>query len=130
MEESQAPKTNRLRLTGKVLGGGYLVFALIILWRAIQDLVAIWTPATQRVYYLQPLSRDPLVTLFLIGLLVAIFLAVIGLRLFAARRTRFTWIAVSVSVVLFPIGTLLGIASLIWLIVARRQASPPPSPST
>ena len=112
---------DRLRLIGKVLGTGYVVLAIIILSRAIQDLAAISMPVAQRAYYLQPLSTVPLLALFSLGLLVAIFLGLIGVRLFNARRNRFVWIGVSVSVVLFPIGTLLGVVSLIWLNVLRRR---------
>jgi hypothetical protein len=54
MDGNQETKTDRLRLTGKVLGGGYPVFALIISWRGVQDLVAIWTPADAAADHAQP----------------------------------------------------------------------------
>jgi len=114
---------SRLRLVGKCLGVGYLLYALTILGFGIAKTIA--TLALVHRADLQELI--PLVIFSLLWLLIAFLLGFAGLRLWAARRTRFTWVAVCASIVGFPIGTVLGLASLIWLILLRRSQTSPPA---
>jgi hypothetical protein len=65
----------------------------------------------------------PFVTFVLTYWIITFLLGFAGLRLWAARRTRFTWVAVCASILAFPIGTVLGLASLIWLILLRTVAN-------
>jgi hypothetical protein len=69
----------------------------------------------------------PLVIFSLLCLVITFLLGFTGLRLGAARLTRLTWAVVCVSKVGIPIGTVLGLASLIWLILLRRSQTSPPA---
>ena len=69
----------------------------------------------------------PFVTFVLLCLIITFLPGFTGFRLWAARRTRLTWVSVCASTLAFPIGTVLGLASLIWLILLRRSQTSPPA---
>jgi hypothetical protein len=120
---------SRLRLVGKCLGVGYLLYSLAVLGFGIAKTIAFTTLALE---HRADLEADwqaliPFVIFSLLCLVITFLLGFAGLRLWAARRTRFTWVAVCASILAFPIGTVLGLASLIWLILLRRSQTSPPA---
>ena len=120
---------SRLRLVGKCLGVGYLLLALAVLGNGIAKTIAFTTAYLQHWADVEadPLMLIPFVTFVLLCLIITFLLGFAGLRLWAARRTRFTWVAVCASILAFAIGTVLGLASLIWLILLRRSQTSPPA---
>jgi hypothetical protein len=120
---------SRLRLVGKCLGVGYLLYALAVLGFGIAKTIAFTTVVLEHRADLEAHWQEliPFVIFSLLCLVITFLLGFTGLRLWAARRTRFTWVAVCASILAFPIGTVLGLASLIWLILLRRSQTSPPA---
>jgi uncharacterized membrane protein (DUF485 family) len=118
---------SRLLLVGKCLGAGYLLFALIVLVVGIARTIAFTIVVSEHRADIELLTIIPFVIFFILCLVIGFLLGLTGLRLWAARRTRLTWVVVCASIVAFPIGTILGIPSLIWLILLRRSQTIPPA---
>ena len=119
---------SRLCLVGKCLGVGYLLYALAVLGFGIAKIIAFTTVVLEHRADLEAHWQEliPFVIFSLLWLVITFLLAFTGLRLWAARRTRLTWVVVCVSILAFPIGTVLGLTSLIWLILLRRSQTSPP----
>jgi hypothetical protein len=116
-----------LLLVGKCLGVAYLLYAFIVLVVGIVRTIAFTTLAIDHRADIQGLTVVPFVIMFLLCLVIGLLLGFTGLRLWAAKRTPLTWVVVCASIVAFPVGTILGLPSLIWLILLRRSQNSPPA---
>lgn len=127
METTGKRSSNGLRLSAKLLGIGYLVFAALILVGGAFRLIWFVNLVSQQHPPADPLTLIPFVIMAIIILLLIAAFAMLGLRLLANKRNWPTWTLAGVLSLSFPAGTILGVLTLIWLSLSRRADQQPAS---
>ena len=127
MEPDTAATSNGLRLFSKVLGVGYLLNAALILYIGIARSILIFNAMAAHASELNPLVMVPSISFVIICLLFVAGLTALSLRLFAGKQGWPTWTLAILFLISIPIGTVLGILTIVWLILSRRAQRQPVS---
>ena len=127
MQSDPAATSNGLRLFSKILGVGYLLNAALILYIGIARSILIFNAMAAHASELNPLVMVPSVSFVIICLLFVAGLTALSLRLFAGKRDWPTWTLAILFLISIPIGTVLGILTVVWLILSRRAQQQPVS---
>ena len=125
MEPDTAATSNGLRLFSKVLGVGYLLNAALILYIGIARSILIFNAMAAHASELNPLVMVPSISFVIICLLFVAGLTALSLRLFAGKQGWPTWTLAVLFLMSIPIGTVLGILTIVWLILSRRAERQP-----
>ena len=127
MQSDPAATSNGLRLFSKILGVGYLLNAALILYIGIARSILIFNAMAAHASELNPLVMVPSFSFVIICLLFVAGLTALSLRLFAGKRDWPTWTLAILFLISIPIGTVLGILTVVWLILSRRAQQQPVS---
>jgi hypothetical protein len=119
--------SNGLLVSAKLLGIGYLVFAALMLLGGAFRLIWFVNLVSRQHQPLDPISLIPFVIMAIIFLLLVGAFAVLGLRLLTSKRNWPTWTLACVLLLSFPVGTILGVLTLIWLGLSRQAEQQPAS---
>jgi hypothetical protein len=125
MEPDTAGTSNGLRLFSKLLGVGYLLNAALILYIGIARSILIFNAMAAHASELNPLVMVPSISFVIICLLFVAGLTALSLRLFAGKQGWPTWTLAILFLISIPIGTVLGILTIVWLILSRRTERQP-----
>jgi hypothetical protein len=125
MEPDAAAGGNGLRLFSKVLGVGYLLNAGLILYIGAARSILIVNVMAAHASELNPSMLVPWVSFVMICLLFVAGLTALSLRLFAGKRGWPTWTLAVFFLISIPVGTILGILTIFWLILLRRAERQP-----
>jgi hypothetical protein len=127
MKTAGERSSNGLRLSAKLLGIGYLVYAASMLVFGAFRLISFVNLLSQQHASVNPLVVISFVLFAILRLLLVAASAAIGPRLLAEKRNWPTWTLACVLLLGFPVGTILGVLTLIWLRFARRAEQKPAS---
>jgi hypothetical protein len=123
METDAAATGSGLRLFNKLLGVGYLLNAALILYIGVARSILIFNAIVA--HALNPSVVMPSIFFVSVCLLFVAGLTLLGLRLFAGKRNWPTWTLAIFFLISIPIGTILGILTMLWLILSRRAEQQP-----
>jgi hypothetical protein len=127
METASKRSSNGLSLSAKLLGIGYLVYAALMLVFAAFRLISFVNLLSQQHASVNPLVVISFVIFAIILLLLVASSAAMGLRLLAEKRNWPNWTLACVLLLGFPVGTILGVLTLIWMRLSRRTEQQPAS---